>query len=123
MTGADKAIKTAFSKEGLINGGKVLGGLVLSEGINFGGDYAVRKASKDKYKMPRVIGGATTALTGALLKEPIIAAAGLGDAGINLAWDLLGVNVLDPVGSAKKLAGDVAEKTTDGAAPSLNFAT
>ena len=123
MTGADKVIKTAFSKEGVVNGGLVLLGLMGSEVLNYGGDFAVRKASGGKYKMPHEIGGLVVAGVGAATKQPIVAAAGLGNSALNLGYDLLGVNFLDPVGAAKELAEGVAEKTTDGAAPSLNFAT
>lgn len=118
MTG-NEVIKTAFSKEGLVNGGLVLGGLIGSELLNYGGDFAVRKASGDKYKMPHEIGGLVVAGVGAAIGQPIVAAAGLGNSALNLGYDLLGVNFLDPVGAAKELAGDVADKTTDGAAQLL----
>ena len=113
MADAVQEIKKFVSKETLYNGGRVLAGLGVSEIINYGGDYVVRKLSKGKYKMPHEVGGVVTALgAGVGLKDPIIAAAGLGDAGLNFLWDVVGFNALDPVGSAKKLA----DKTTDASA-------
>lgn len=119
MSGADEAIKTAFSKEGVVNGGLVLLGLMGSEVLNYGGDYAVRKASGGKYKMPHEIGGLVVAGVGAATGQPIFAAAGLGNSVLNLGYDLLGVNFLDPVGAAKELVEGVADKTTDGGAKLL----
>ncbi len=107
--------KKVFSKENLISAGKVLLGLGASEAINFGGDYAVRAMTGGKYKMPHEVGGlVTAAVAGFGFKDMTIVAAGLGDAGLNLVWDVVGFNVLDPVGSAQKIAG----KTTDAAAAS-----
>lgn len=122
-TAAVKDIKKTFSKETLIKAGKVVLGVAVSEGINYGADYAAQKITNGKtQRVPHEIGGAVVAIGGAVAKQPAIAVGGLVDLVVNGVRDLTGLDVTNPADAAGKIA-DRATGAPDAASPGITFAS